>query len=89
MSLPDYPWRRTLATWPVPWRQMWADRANELADAGAVFPEDERLAFAEVAAIKGGAVVDCGEGEAKPVTAKSTPAQFTAQQTTANELPFS
>jgi hypothetical protein len=44
------PWRRPaeLADWPIPWRQRFGLRANELSDAGIPRPDDERLAFEEV-----------------------------------------
>jgi hypothetical protein len=45
-----YPWRRVLPTWPIPWRERWGRRANELFEAGVPWSEDERQAFAEVSA---------------------------------------
>jgi hypothetical protein len=45
------PWRITVAAWPLPVREAFGRRANELLAPGmANFPEDERAAFAEVAA---------------------------------------
>jgi hypothetical protein len=44
------PWRSELAAWPEEWRGRWGRRANELAEAGARWPEDERIAFIEAAA---------------------------------------
>jgi hypothetical protein len=45
-----YPWRRVLPSWPVEWRQRWADRAEELTKAGVRWPHDDAQAFAEVSA---------------------------------------
>jgi DNA adenine methylase len=48
---PDpYPWRRVLPRWPIPWRERWGRRANELAESGIRWPDDERQAFAEILA---------------------------------------
>jgi hypothetical protein len=46
--------RAVLADWPIPWRERWGRRANELAEQGIPFPEDERRAFVEVQAEKAG-----------------------------------
>jgi hypothetical protein len=45
------PWRRpaALGTWPIPWRQAWADRCEGLEALGVGYPEHERIAFEEVA----------------------------------------
>jgi hypothetical protein len=40
--------RRIVADWPIPLRERWGRRANELADAGVPHPEDERQAFVEL-----------------------------------------
>lgn len=45
---PQYPWREELPTWSIEWRERWGRRANQLADEGVLWPEDERRAFAEV-----------------------------------------
>jgi hypothetical protein len=54
------PWRprpAELARWPIPWRERWGLRANELQDAGHPWEAAERQAFAEVeAAMEGGPV---------------------------------
>jgi hypothetical protein len=44
------PWRHVLPTWPLSRRERWGRRANELAEAGVLWPEDERRAFAETLA---------------------------------------
>jgi hypothetical protein len=40
-------WRSILPTWPIAWRRRWGLRANELAQHGVPWPEDEARAFAE------------------------------------------
>jgi hypothetical protein len=40
--------RRIVAGWPIPFRERWGRRANELADAGVPHPDDERQAFVEL-----------------------------------------
>ncbi|MGE5755630.1 MAG: hypothetical protein ACM35G_07925 [Planctomycetaceae bacterium] len=48
--------RAIIAGWSIPWRKRWGRRANELAEQGIRFPEDERRAFVEVlASIEAGA----------------------------------
>jgi hypothetical protein len=50
MSVP-LPWRATVAAWPDPARAAFGRRANELLAPGmGNFPEDERVAFGEIAA---------------------------------------
>jgi hypothetical protein len=29
---PPYPWRAELPRWPIPWREAWGRRANEIED---------------------------------------------------------
>lgn len=43
-----FPWRRTLPRWSSEKRERWGLRANELAEAGVEWPEDERQAFEEI-----------------------------------------
>jgi hypothetical protein len=45
----DRGWHWTLALWPIPWREKWGHRANELQDAGATRAEAEWRAFCETA----------------------------------------
>jgi hypothetical protein len=42
------PWRAVVASWSIPWRERWGRRANDLAEAGVLFPEDEVRAFDQV-----------------------------------------
>jgi hypothetical protein len=42
------PWRAVVGCWPVPWRERWGRLANDLAEAGVLFPEDEVRAFDRV-----------------------------------------
>jgi hypothetical protein len=44
------PWRKVLPGWPVEWRERWGRRANELAESGIRWPDDEAKAFVEVLA---------------------------------------
>jgi hypothetical protein len=37
-----------LARWPIPWRERWGCRANELDLAGVPWPDHERQAFDEI-----------------------------------------
>lgn len=41
-------WRATVAQWPIPRRQGWGDRANDLQDAGLDWKEAELRAFEEI-----------------------------------------
>ncbi|MHC5542267.1 hypothetical protein ACYOEI_28930 [Singulisphaera rosea] len=43
------PWRATIAEWPIPLRERWGRRANQLEDEGHDWREAERLAFEEIA----------------------------------------
>jgi hypothetical protein len=43
-------WRRVLPTWPVERREAWGRRANEQAESGVRWPDDERIAFEEMTA---------------------------------------
>jgi hypothetical protein len=45
----DRSWRAVVARWPIPWREKWGPRANELVAAGAGWAEAEWLAFNELA----------------------------------------
>jgi hypothetical protein len=49
---PPYPWRAELPRWPIPWREAWGRRANELQDRGLRWWEAEQQAQAEVARLK-------------------------------------
>jgi hypothetical protein len=40
--------RRIVGAWPISLRERWGRRSNELADAGAVHPDDEVQAFTEI-----------------------------------------
>ena len=40
--------RAEVATWPIPDRERWGRLANDLADAGAVWPADEIEAFRQI-----------------------------------------
>lgn len=42
------PWRAEIAGWPVPWREQWGRRANELEDLGLGWREAEERAFDEM-----------------------------------------
>jgi hypothetical protein len=44
--------RRIVARWPIPLRERWGRRANELADAGVLHPDDERQAFVEIRVVE-------------------------------------
>jgi hypothetical protein len=50
-----------LAAWPIPRRERWGLRANELFESGLRWPMDEIRAFVEV-----GAEVSAGRVAAKP-----------------------
>src|SRR2546421_247279 len=39
------PWRDELPRWSIPRRQRWGDLANQLAESGVPWPDDERQAF--------------------------------------------
>lgn len=45
---PATPWRRFLPGWSEERRERWGKRANELAESGVAWPEDERRAFEEI-----------------------------------------
>jgi len=47
-------WRRVVARWPIPRRERWGRPANDLAEAGLAWPEDEAEAFRIVSAEIGG-----------------------------------
>jgi hypothetical protein len=42
-------WRKTVARWPVEWRERWGRRANELQDCGEPRDAAEWIAFSELA----------------------------------------
>jgi TubC N-terminal docking domain len=42
------PWRPIVAAWPIPLRERWGRRANELMLAGTTWPDDEIQAFEEL-----------------------------------------
>jgi hypothetical protein len=42
-------WRVVLPTWPVELRERWGRRANQLAESGVAWPDDERTAYEEIA----------------------------------------
>lgn len=42
------PWRAEIGSWTIPDRQKWGRRANELAEDGIEWPDDERLAYEEI-----------------------------------------
>ena len=44
--------RRIVADWPIPLRERWGRRANELADAGIPHPDDECQSFIELQSTK-------------------------------------
>jgi hypothetical protein len=47
--------RRIVAGWPIPLRERWGRRANELADQGGPHPLDEQQAYIEILAEPTGA----------------------------------
>jgi hypothetical protein len=49
---PTYPWRTQLPGWPIPWREAWGLRADELQDQGLSWWRAERQAFAEVSRLE-------------------------------------
>jgi hypothetical protein len=42
---PPYSRPSELATWPIAWRQRWAELTADLEDAGCPWPESEMIAF--------------------------------------------
>jgi hypothetical protein len=64
-------WRSVLPFWPIPWRERWGRRANELAKSGIRWPDDEARAFAEVSAERQNHPMPLAEAE---TTATTTPA---------------
>jgi TubC N-terminal docking domain len=50
---PPYPWRAGLLEWPIPWRETWGRRSNELElEEGVCWWKAEQRAFAEVSHLK-------------------------------------
>jgi hypothetical protein len=48
-----YPWRIPLPSWPIPWREAWGRRANELEEVqGLPWRQAEWLAFDEVSRLR-------------------------------------
>jgi hypothetical protein len=43
-----FPWREILPTWSAERRERWGRRANELAEQGVPWPDDEARAFLEI-----------------------------------------
>jgi hypothetical protein len=53
--LPDqpYPWRAAVARWPIPWREAWGRRANQLEETrGLSWWQAENIARTEIARLK-------------------------------------
>ena len=71
----DFPWRTILPSWPIEWREKWALRANELAEAGVPHPADEDRAFEEVLREREAGI------EPPPIAAPEPPAGPSAEAT--------